>query len=185
MMPTYQEQQHERDTFWDATIGIWRTTELVRQLLGWECFLSWEAYQKKYGAQEYGLGSGQSFTTPTPVAFGARDGDKWEIRVFSPDHEELTFFKPQESFDDAWQLLEGFAKQQELPGVYLRDDFAGWEASKLLNAIWDAVTLREHGQKYDALRKRLDRAEALLEKAQDDMALESRKGSLYTEINDY
>lgn len=165
MPKTFQEQQRERDAFWDATINIFRSRHLIEHLLGWECFGSWEDYQKKYGAQEYALGAGESFATPTPVAFAAKSRDGWEFRVFSPDHEELTCFKPHEVFDDTWQLAQALLAQHKLDSIYQREDFAGWEPRKLLTTLYEAMRMLEHEQKYEAIRKRLGRAEALLEQA--------------------
>lgn len=134
--------------FWDAYTWRWRIKRMTERLLGWEVFLSWESYLRKYAPQEYGLGSGKSFTTPTPVAFCAGYGDKdWEYRVFTPDHEELTPFKPLENLDDAWQLVQALARQNhpEAQKSFFRairlntDTTPGTAAAYLLNAVYDAV----------------------------------------------
>lgn len=93
---------------WDALTDGERIRMLMGRVLGWETFGSWEDYQRKYGAQEYGLGAGKAFTTPTHVAFwvAKKQWPKGEWRVFSPDHEELSVFDPLHNLNDAWLLIE-------------------------------------------------------------------------------
>ena len=121
-------QHEDQDLYWKTYKQIHRTAHLLKRLLGWEVFLSWKGYQQKYGAQEYGLGSGQSFTTPTHVAFceqRTRYPYEWEFRVFSPDHEDLNPFNPTTSIDDAWVLVRGLAEQKDplVEGVSLESVF--------------------------------------------------------------
>lgn len=154
-------QHEDQDLYWKTYEQIHRTAHLLKRLLGWEVFLSWEGYQKKYGAQEFGLVKGQSFTTPTHVAFCeqcTRYPYEWEFRVFSPDHEDLNPFNPTTNRDDAWTLVRGLAEQKDLnvDGVSIESvffkslcseegekgnaifhlkDFAALTAEQLFNAV--------------------------------------------------
>jgi hypothetical protein len=110
-----QNGDDESEAWWNARQWIHRTQIIMRRLLGWECFISWEDYQKKYGAQEYGIARGVTFTTPTHVAFCAhRRGGEWEWRVFSPDHEELDSFNPTTSMNDVWILIRALAAKEDV-----------------------------------------------------------------------
>ena len=119
-------QQDKTQAYYQARIWIARTKKLMEQLLGWECFSSWHAYQQKYQAQEYALGAGQPFTTPAPVAFCEEwlDGS-FEWRVFSPDHQDLNVFRPCDCMDDAWVFVQALAKQEnvERNGFHTQDIF--------------------------------------------------------------
>jgi hypothetical protein len=95
----------KQDEWWDSYAEMRKVAKIIRDVLGWESFTSWESYQRKYGAQEWKLGAGKPFTTPTPVAF--YDG---EWRVFSPDHEQLDVFDPLHNMSDAWKVLQAMMK---------------------------------------------------------------------------
>lgn len=90
-----------------------RVQWLMEHIMGWECHGSWEAYHRKYAAQEYALGDGVSYTTPTSVAFCypgvhytfSNPRDKPEWRVFSPDHENLDVFDPLHNLNDTKKLI--------------------------------------------------------------------------------
>jgi len=159
------DRHEDQDLYWKTHEQIHRTAHLLRRLLGWEVFLSWEGYQQKYGTQEFGLVRGQSFTTPTHVAFceqGTRYPYRWEFRVFSPDHEDLNSFNPTTSRDDAWMLVQGLAEQEDpnvdgvpLESVFFKGlcleagengntvfhlkDFAALTAEQIFNAVSVAV----------------------------------------------
>ena len=93
---------------WKAYEEMKAVREIIRDILGWECFTSWDDYKRKYGLHEYGLGAGKPFTTPTPVAFYEDYVQEW--RVFSPDHERLDVFNPLHNMSDAWQVVRAINK---------------------------------------------------------------------------
>lgn len=99
-----KKKQHE----WEAFEESLKVTKIIHEVLGWECFGSWEAYLRKYGAQEWKLGAGKTYTTPTPVAFYVDYAQEW--RVFSPDHEQLDVFDPLHNLNDAWQVVRAINK---------------------------------------------------------------------------
>lgn len=86
---------------------------LMEYALGWEAFDSWEGYQHKYIAQEYSLGAGIAFTTPTHVAFRApHRNNTGEWRVFTPDHENLFVFDPLHKLEDALKIRDYLYEQK-------------------------------------------------------------------------
>src|SRR5450755_3746130 len=101
---------------WKAYEEMKAVREIIRDILGWECFTSWDDYKRKYGLHEYGLGAGKPFTTPTPVAFYEDYVQEW--RVFSPDHERLDVFDPLHNLNDAWQVVR--AVNKPVDGSYER-----------------------------------------------------------------
>src|SRR5450631_3567957 len=105
----HQEKQAEirKAQKWEEIYNDeWKVRHIMEDVLGWECHASWESYLKKYGAQEYGLGAGISYTTPTPVAFY----HYYEWRVFPADHEDLRRpFDPLHNMTDAWMVLQKIA----------------------------------------------------------------------------
>lgn len=130
MPETFQDKLNQQDknrAYYGALTWIHRTKRLMEKLLGWECFSSWQDYQRKYGAKEYALGAGQPFTTPTHVAFCEQStrSENWEWRVFSPDHEDLQVFRPCDSMSDAWILVQALAKQEDVEhnGLHTQDIF--------------------------------------------------------------
>jgi hypothetical protein len=93
--PTWEEISHDE----------LKVRHIMEDVMGWECFGSWKGYLSKYGAQEWGLGAGKSYTTPTPVAYYAYG----EWRVFSENHEKLDIFDPLHTMTDAWLVLQKVA----------------------------------------------------------------------------
>ncbi len=112
-------QQLERDVAmrkpptWEEIIDDeWKIRHIMEDVMGWECFASWESYLWKYGAQEWELGAGKSYTTPTSVAFY----HYYEWRVFSADHEDLRRpFDPLHTMTDAWLVLQKVASFPDDP----------------------------------------------------------------------
>lgn len=93
------------EEWWASYAEMRKVAAIIRDILGWECFTSWESYQHKYGMQEWGYIAGEKFTTPTPVAFY---DSEW--RVWSPDHEKLDVFDPLHNLNDAWQVVRAINK---------------------------------------------------------------------------
>lgn len=59
---------------WEKMPDNTKIYHIIKDVLQWECHLSWEAYLRVHGVQEWGLGAGKTFTTPTHVAFYRYEG---------------------------------------------------------------------------------------------------------------
>jgi len=138
------KQQLERDAAirkpqkWEDLYNEeWKVRHIIEDVLGWECFASWESYLHKYHAQEWNLGAGISYSTPTPVAYYAYT----EWRVFSEDHEELYTFDPLHNLHDAWKVLQKIV----LAGDDVRTRFTAdlpadiWTPEQICKAAYEAV----------------------------------------------
>lgn len=114
---------------WQAMTDKARIWCLMKEVLGWEIFEGWDGYRRKYGKQEYEIGAGNWFTTPTPVAY--YDVEGW--RVWSCDHEDLDTFDPLHNMKDAWLVAEQFEEielSRHLPEKYLCEI---WHTIKVYN----------------------------------------------------
>lgn len=118
-----EEREQTMDN-WEEMSDMFKIKFLMQQVLGWECFDSWDSYRRVYGKQEYELGAGKSYTTPTHAAFCypsiyyIPQKSQWykaEWRVFTPDHEGLEPFDPLHSLDDAWIIVNHITRPPTKP----------------------------------------------------------------------
>lgn len=122
----------QKKIIWDSLPDHYKIQHVMSDVLGWECFISWDAYLRKYGKQEWEIGAGKPFTTPTHVAFW--NFDEW--RVFTPDHQDLKrYFDPLHTMSDAWLVLEKMKEGNwrtfcyELDSAITQHTRRGWDES--------------------------------------------------------